>query len=225
MKFILFMSLVICMFTKENNAVCQNSDLPLRIKSAPVSAYPMVFYITGDAGWNTFDNKMANEYVEEKMPYVAINSFRYFWSKKNPDQFTKDIVPVLYRYQKEWNKKEIIMIGYSFGAEIIPFLMNRLPNDLKEKIKLIALITPSQTSDFTIHLNDMLTFNGKYEYDVVAEIGKISTTNIFCFFGANETPIFDASHQQMNLKICLVKGGHHFSDAKAVMKQILDELK
>lgn len=225
MKGIIFMSLFLFLFTRERIAMCQDSELPLKIKGAPISSSPMVFYITGDGGWNSFDNKLANEYDANKMPYIALNSFRYFWSKKSPDQLAKDIIPILYKYQKEWNKKEIILIGYSFGAEIIPFLINRLPTDLKGIVKVIVLITPSKTSDFTIHLNDMLTFNGKYDYDVVAEINKITTPNIFCFFGANETSIFAKSNPQKKLKIYLIKGGHRFSDAKAVMNQVLDEMK
>ena len=172
-----------------------------------------------------FDKKMSNEFESGKLSYVGLNSFRYFWSKKTPDQLAKDVVPVLYKYLKEWNKKEIVMIGYSFGAEIMPFLVTRLPNDLKEKVKLIAMITPSETSDFTIHVNDMLTFNGKYDYDVVAEVRKISTINIFCFFGANEKIVFGKPPLQKNLSLRLVKGGHHFTDAKTVVKEILDETK
>jgi type IV secretory pathway VirJ component len=225
MKFITFAAILFSLLIFENNIACQEPALPLTIKGAPISPNPMVFYISGDGGWNSFDKKLANEYETNRMPYIALNSFRYFWSKKSPDQFVKDIVPVLYKYLKEWNKKEIVMIGYSFGAETMPFLITRLPNDLKEKVKLIILITPSKTSDFEIHINDMLMLDGKYDYDVVAEIGKISVPQIFCFFGTNEATIFPTSHQQKNLKVFLVKGGHGFSDSKAVITQVLDELK
>jgi type IV secretory pathway VirJ component len=213
------------LFFSEMNVFSQKAELPLKVKNAPESSLPMIFYITGDGGWNMFDNKMSTEFEASKVPYIGLNSFRYFWSKKTPDQLAKDVIPVLYKYLKEWNKEEIAMIGYSFGAEILPFLVTRLPSDLKEKVKLIAMITPSETSDFTIHVNDMLTFNGKYDYDVIAEVRKISSTNIFCFFGENETSLFDKSHLQKNLYIRLVKGGHHFTDAKTVMKEILDASK
>lgn len=225
MKFILLTIFFFSLFVFDFIANCQETKLPLKIKSARISSRPMVFYISGDGGWNSFDKKMANEYETNGMPYVALNSFRYFWTKKNPDKLVKDIVPVINKYLIEWNKKEIIMIGYSFGAEIMPFLINKLPNDLKEKVELIILITPSKTTDFTIHLHDMLLLDGKYKNDVAAEISKISAPNIICFFGNRETSIFKKSYQQKNLKIFLVKGGHVFSDSKTVMNQVLSELK
>jgi type IV secretory pathway VirJ component len=225
MKFLIFMQLCFSVFFSEKIVLSQTTELPLRIKSAPESSRPMVFYITGDGGWNSFDKKMANEYELYTMPYIGLNSLKYFWSKKSPDQLAKDIVPVLYRYMKEWDKKEIIMVGYSFGAEILPFLYTRLPNNLKESVKLITLITPYKTSDFTIHLNDMLMFDGKYQYDVVAEIGKIEAPNILCLFGSSETSIFGNSNQQKNLKIQFIKGWHRFSDSDAVMQLVLNEIK
>lgn len=225
MKFFIRISAALIVFFSGMNIFSQKTELPLKIKNASASSSPMIFYITGDGGWSMFDNKMHNEFETCNLSYIGLNSFRYFWSKKTPDQVAKDVVPVLYKYLNEWNKKEIVMVGYSFGAEIMPFLVTRLPNDLKEKVKLVAMITPSESSDFTIHLNDMLTFNGKYDYDVIAEVQKISTIPVFCFFGANETSIFDKLPLQKNLSIRLVKGGHHFTDAKTVVKEILISVK
>ena len=185
----------------------------------------MIFYVSGDGGWNSFDKKMANEFRMADMPFIALNSFKYFWTTKTPEQFSNDLIPVLKDYSKKWNKKEIIFIGYSFGGDVLPFLINRLPDDLKEKIKVIALITPGKTSDFTIHINDMLLIDGTYKYNVPKEIAKISTEKIICFFGQKEETIFAEGQQPKNVRNVFVKGGHSFSDSKTVMKEIFADLK
>ena len=208
----------------ELQLVSQEQDLPVLIKDAQTNANPMVFYISGDGGWNNYDKKLAQEFEDNHMPYIALNSFRYFWSRKTPDELTKDVVPLIKKYLKVWQKSEIILVGYSFGAEVMPFLVNRLPADIKEKVKLITLITPGSTSDFTIHINDMLLLDGTYDYKVVPEINKITVPTILCFFGDDEVSIFPKTHQQKNLKTIKVKGGHVFSDSKIVMHSILTEL-
>lgn len=203
----------------------QKNTLPLVIGDAIQTQKPMILYVSGDGGWNSFDKKMAFEFKMVDMPYVALNSFKYFWKSKTPDQFAIDMIPVLREYAKKWDKNEIIFIGYSFGADVMPFLISRLPIDLKKKVKLIALITPGKTSDFTIHLNDMLLIDGTYKYKVPEEIEKIHDKKIICFFGQNEDAIFPYNWRQDNVKTVIVKGGHSFYDSEPVMKAILAESK
>jgi type IV secretory pathway VirJ component len=201
-----------------------SQELPLVTWEVESNSKPMVFYISGDGGWNSFDIKMSNEYKTNKMPFVALNSFKYFWSSKTPEILAKDLIPVVRDYAKKWNKNEIIFIGYSFGGEVMPFFYTRLPEDLKAKVKLIALITPNKNSDFTIHITDMLMMDGDYKYDVVKEIEKITQPKIYCFFGEKEFSIFPKSQQPKNVKVEFVKGGHSFSDSKTVMEKILSAL-
>ncbi len=205
------------------NIKSQNKELPLIIESGIQTKKPMIFYISGDGGWNSFDKKMATEFRMADMPFIALNSFKYFWKTKTPDQFTKDMVPVLRNYAKKWNKDEIIFIGYSFGGDVLPFLITRFPDDLKQKIKIIALITPGKTSDFTIHINDMLLFESNYNYDVIKEISKIPDYRIICFFGEKEESIYKEKQTPKNVRAVFIKGGHTFSDSKTVMREIFSD--
>lgn len=206
------------------NSQAQADDLPLIISKKDSSPF-MVFHICGDGGWKRFDVKLASEFNTWHMSYVCLNSIKYFWSAKTPDQLAKDMIPVIYEYMKKWDKTEIILTGFSFGAEILPFLYTRLPADLKQKVKLVVLITPSSTSDFTIHVSDMLGVDRKYPYDVVKEVEKIKTTKVLAVFGDKENSTFPANHKQENCTIEFVKGSHHFTDGKAVMNLLEKELK
>lgn len=211
-------------FLKFYLAVAQEKILPLVMNNDSANSKTLVFQITGDGGWYGFDIKMSEEYKNQHLSYVFLNSYKYFWSTKSPDELTIDIIPVLNKYLKEWNKTELLLVGFSFGAEILPFLYTRLPDELKKKVKLVVLITPNSTSDFTIHFHDMIGIDGDYPYNVVTEVEKIHTTHILAIFGEKEKSIFPETGTQKNLKIKYNKGGHHFTDANAVMKIILKEL-
>jgi type IV secretory pathway VirJ component len=218
-----FVFLILIFIVPFKNGICQETSLPLITKNCGENSKPLIFHISGDGGWRGFDIKMADEYNANGLSYVMLNSFKYFWSTKTPDQLVKDVVPVLRNYLKMWNKNEMIFVGFSFGAEILPFFFTRLPDDLKKKVILIVLITPGKTSDFTIHIKDMMSLDGNYAYDVVKEVAKIKTSKILSIFGEKESLIFPESGQQKNLKIEYVKGGHHFTDGKSVMELILPE--
>ena len=206
-----------------NPVTGQSVDLPLKLGANDTSKY-MVFHITGDGGWMGFDIKLAKEFRAYHMPYVILNSRKYFWSGKTPDRLTKDMVPVMYEYLKKWNKKEILLTGFSFGAEIIPFLYNQLPDDLRQKVKMIYMITPEGTSDFKIHLTDMMGIDHHYNYDVVKEVEKIKTIKVMAIFGKKEHSTFPSNYKQNNFRIAFIKGTHHFTDDKTVMSIFMNEL-
>lgn len=89
----------------------------------------------------------------------------------------------------------------------------------------MVMITPAKTSDFTIHITDMMGVDHDYAYDVEKEVEKIKTTRVLAIFGDREESSFPVSHKQENFKISFIKSSHHFTDAKAVMEKILQELK
>jgi type IV secretory pathway VirJ component len=205
-----------------NPLLGQDKKLPLIVSKSDSTQY-LVFHITGDGGWRGFDIKLADAFKSHQMSYVYLNALKYFWKAKTPDQIAIDIIPAINYYLNKWDKKELILVGFSFGAEIIPFVYNRLPDDIKQKVKLVVSITPASTSDFTIHVSDMMGVDRHYKYDVVKEVEKIKTTKVLVMFGEKEDSTFPKNMKQENLKITFTKGGHHFTDAKAVMNIILSE--
>ena len=40
-------------------------------------------------------------------------------------------------FSSKWGTKKFVMIGYSLGAEIVPFIVNRFPDELKTESSLL----------------------------------------------------------------------------------------
>lgn len=55
----------------------------------------------------------------------------------------------------------------------MPFIVNRLPDSMREKIMTVILVSPSRSTDFEIHWSDMFDGNTPRSMDVVDEINKI----------------------------------------------------
>ena len=58
---------------------------------------------------------------------MGVDSLRYFWSEKPPERVAADLARILRHYGEAWKAKQVALIGYSFGAGIVPFALNRLP--------------------------------------------------------------------------------------------------
>jgi len=44
------------------------------------------------------------------------------------------------------------VIGCSFGADVLPFILNRIPKPLLARIERLVLLAPTRTTDFEFHL-------------------------------------------------------------------------
>jgi type IV secretory pathway VirJ component len=221
MKHLIFISLLLISSLLLSG---QDQSLPLVLEKSDSTNY-LVFHVTGDGGMRGFDIKLSDEFRDHRFSYIILNAYKYFWSPKTPDQLASDIIPVIKDYLAKWDKNEIVLSGFSFGAEVIPFLFTRLPEDLKQKVKLVVLLTPASTSDFTIHLTDMIGADGKYANDVVKEVEKITTAPVLTIFGEKEDSSFPQNLKKDNYQTLFIKGSHHFTDADVVMESVLYQLK
>lgn len=189
-------------------------DLPLIIyrSSNPLSS-KLVVLLSGDGGWQDFNNKLAVQFAKKGFHTIGFNSRTYFWHQRTPEQTTDDLIKLLRKYSTQWKSKQIILSGYSFGADVVPFLYNRLPEDLKNKVSTIQLLSPFLSTDFKIYVTDLIApGEDNRTFKVKDEVGKI-TIPIYCFYGEEEEPKSLADLSQKNFFIKLLPGNHHYLNA------------
>ena len=196
---ILLVALGITKLTEAQNATnTAITKLPLNtVPAANDTSKALVLYITGDGGWNKFSKNFATALAANGYPVVSLNSNDYFWKKKTAAQTAADLTVVLRTYQKSRKRKKVILIGYSFGADVVPFVFNLLPADLNAAITNICLLSVSPTTDFEIHLSVMFGSKLKSGHSVIAELNKINTKPIALIFGEDET---DFPWNQLKIK-------------------------
>jgi type IV secretory pathway VirJ component len=125
-----------------------------------------------------------------------------------------------------WQKSSAILIGYSQGADVLPFMVNRLPSSLLAKINLIALLGLEKSADFEFHIMDWLGESvAKTALPVEPEIEKLTGIATLCLFGEEDKSSLCPTLRQPNLKVISLKGGHHFDgDYKKIADIILQEV-
>jgi type IV secretory pathway VirJ component len=205
----------------------QADELPLIIIPSTVeNTGPVFFLISGDGGWTSFDNAFCELLAKKGIPVVGLDAKKYFWNVKSPEETSSVLVPVIEKYTKQWNRKAFILAGYSFGADLVPFIGNRLPEALKSSLSGLMLLSPDRFGDFEIHLTDMLSLGlAKRKYNIVEEVKKIKTPQVVCIFGQEEEAINIRSFKEAGSKISLLPGDHHYNkNVTALVDMILNEI-
>ncbi len=214
--------------TKEDMDVTIDSlkGIPVKLTEAKIQNkdFPVALLISGDGGWYGFEQSIADNLSRLGIPTVGLDSRKYFWNRRSVDETAADMEKLLRFYSRKWGRDSILLIGYSLGAEIVPFVVNRLPEDIKSKITSAVLLSPGLTTDFEIHISNMLGMgNRQNTYNVVDEINKMQSVKTLVIFGIGEKSEVPALLHGKLLNVREIPGDHHYkSDLDLIIKTMND---
>lgn len=132
------------------------SDLPLVEIRDNGAGSTLAVILSGDGGWAAGDKAMAAAFAKKGVPVVGLDIPSYLHVKRTPDEVGADLARLLRHYLGTWDKSRFILVGYSHGADITPFMASRLPADLRDRIDLIALLSLEQRASFQFHMEDIV---------------------------------------------------------------------
>jgi type IV secretory pathway VirJ component len=180
---------------------------------------PMALLVSGDGGWYSLEQNICNHLASAGVSVIGIDSKKYFWNRRNPQETAQDFVKIYNHFSEEWKKDTILLIGYSMGAEVIPFIFEQLPKEIQLKTKSMVLLSPDSWGDFQIHITNMIGLgNSKNTYDVTSELKKVSNYgSILIITGDAENSTMPIDLSATNIKFATVPGNHHYkSDSFAI---------
>ena len=199
--------------------------LPIKEWTASSHDKPLIFYLSGDGGFNKFSTALCQSLNKKGYDVVALNSKSYFWDKKTPDETTTDINNYLIKKLQNRKNQQIVLIGYSFGADVVPFILSRLPDAVHNKIVFSYLLASSGSTDFEIHWSDIFGGNTKRSMDVVTELNKLSDDKIVIISASDEKNL---AFNKITLKRYtheVLPGGHHFDgDTDEITNVVLSDM-
>ncbi len=112
-------------------------DLPVievpALTGAP-SSDSLAIIMSGDGGWAGIDRDIAAALSAKGIFVVGLDSLRYYWAKRTPESLAADTDRMIRYYLAHLNKKRVLLIGYSQGADVLPFAVNRLPAATKARV-------------------------------------------------------------------------------------------
>lgn len=204
-------------------------DLPL--VELPTDGPPLglAILLSGDGGWRDIDKSIGELLQKEGVAVVGVDSLRYFWSTKEPAVIAADVDRIVAHYTKLWGAKRVAIIGYSLGADVIPFAWEKLAPGTKKAIDLVALLGLEPTADFEISVSGWLGVASSSDVDVRPFLPSLPHEKTMCFYGQEEVADAETAcilPEMARATIVERPGGHHFDgDYAPVARMILDRLK
>lgn len=191
-------------------------EVPAR---ANVSKPYFAVMISGDGGWAKIDKAVSEKLAAGGVPVVGLNALEYFWQKREPAALARDVASVIETYAARWNRHDVVLIGYSRGADVLPFAVSRLPEPVRRRIALVALLSPSKSATFEFKVTDW--FKDRNGLPTRPEIDKLRGTKTICVYGTDdkETVCTDVD-AQIARRIPLA-GAHHFDKDYEALADII----
>jgi type IV secretory pathway VirJ component len=204
-------------------------SLPPDISGLPLAELPvehpgklMAVVLSGDGGWRDLDKTIAEDLQRQGVPVVGLDSLRYFWSKKTPEQTAAVVAALIQTFMAKWHADQVALIGYSFGADVIPFAYNRLPENLRAHVALIALLAVSKSADFEITVSGWLGEPpGPEAIAELPEADKIPPKLMQCFYGSDEGDSACPALASRGVETYRRNGGHHFDGNYGALADII----
>jgi type IV secretory pathway VirJ component len=121
----------------------------------------VTLFLSGDGGWRDLDRDVAGEMAKLGYPVVGIDTLRYYWQHKTPEQSAADLSELMQHYRQKWGTKRFVLTGYSFGADVLPAIYNRLPEEDQQRVDAVILLAFARSGSFEIEVEGWLGKEGQ----------------------------------------------------------------
>jgi type IV secretory pathway VirJ component len=169
----------------------------------------MAVFASGDGGWAEIDKRISARLAASGVPVVGWSSLKYYWTPRTPDAAAADLARILDHYGRLWGKRRFLLVGYSFGADVLPFLASRLPAELRSRVALVGLLGLSDNASFEFHVAGWLGVDTGH-HPTAPEVARLGTTPVLCFRGEDENDSACRLLHGPAVRTVTLAGGHHF---------------
>lgn len=201
-------------------------DLPLVVVPAVGEARGevMAVVLSGDGGWVGINRVVARGLAEQGIPVVGWNSLRYYRQPRTAQEAAEDLQRVIDTYGAAWGKRRVLLVGYSFGADALPFLVNRLPPETRARVAGIAFVALGRDAAFEFHFSDWVR-RETTTHHTVPEVRRLGRVPMLCVYGAGdrETRVACPLLRDTGARIVLLPGGHRFGERYRWVARIVAE--
>lgn len=191
-------------------------DLPVTEVHASGVSEEFALLLTGDGGWAGLDQELAARLAASGVPTVGLNSLKYFWSGRTPEATARDVARLLRHYLAAWHKQRVLLIGYSFGADVLPFVVNRLPPDLRERVASVSLLGIDSNASFEVRIADWVA-SDRAGPPTRPEVAALTHVPVLCVYGEGESDSICPQLSAAGIAREQIGKGHHFSGEYALL--------
>ena len=205
-------------------------DLPLvEVRaSGPAHTSTLAVILSGDGGWADIDKQIGQTLAERGVDVVGFDDRAYLrGGKRDPDGTARDVSRTAAYYLNAWGDQRLMLIGYSRGADFLPFVANRLPPALRARVALLAMLGLQERASFKYRFSDLwATRSRASDIPILPELERLRGTNMMCVYGKDEDESLCREVDSTLVHVVARPGKHHFDgDYQLLSTLILDRVR
>ncbi len=191
------------------SAAENSATLPLvRVPAAGDGERPMILLLSGDGDWAPFVREVAELAASAGAPVLGLKMRAYLSMRRTPEEVASALAVAVREQLAEWRRTQLIVIGYSRGADTAPFAINRWPSELRARVRAVAFVGLSEHAGFEFHLDDLIR-NVVRPGDLPTrpEIERLENLPLLCLRGETEDDSF-CDRPVAGMRTLIHPGGH-----------------
>lgn len=181
-------------------------DVPALPGSPSTDTFALL--LSGDGGWAGLDKQVAAALAARGVVVVGFDSLRYFWSERTPETLTRDVERILRHYAGHLNRSRAVLIGYSQGANVLPFVINRLSGAARDMLSHTVLVGLEERASWEFHLDNWLG-RTRESVPVKPEADRLLAARTLCVYGTKETTSLCPQLSSTAVAAVQLPGDHH----------------
>ncbi len=196
------------------------SALGARRAAGPDLAGTAAIFLSGDMGFNTgMGPRIAARIADHGIPVIAVNSLSAFSTGRSPDYAAALVRSATEKALALPNIRNVVLIGQSFGANILIYGAERLPPSLKQKVRMIELVVPTDTTLFRATPGGIIELGKKIPALTIAR--DLTSLPALCVNGETEAESLCPLWNQPNVERVTLPGDHFLHEDDALVAATL----
>ena len=176
----------------------------------------VALYLSGDMGFHAgLGPAIADRLTRRGITVVTENSLNFFRFRRTPEETGAMITDGLRRAMTVDPGARLLLLGQSFGADVIAPSLPYVPADLRRRIAFIGLIVPGATREWRASPSEIFSI-WEPEESAVTAARRLSWVPLLCIHGQAEEESLCPALRQANATVVELPGGHalrHDADA------------
>lgn len=202
--------------------------LPLVELRAAEPGRTLAFLFTGDGNWAGMIGGLSRELAKQGIASVALKARTYLLLGRTPTRVTRDVEAVLRYYLRAWDADDVVLVGLSRGADLLPFVVRRMDPALRRRVRLLALFSPAPLGNFRFRWVDLVGFHPhRDDVPVIPELGAIRDLPILVVNGTEDPAALAPVLPPGIADTVMLEAGHnlardHLTAAELILERLGD---
>lgn len=166
-----------------------------------------VVFLSGDMGINAgMGPRLITALNQRGAPVLAVNSLAAFGTRHTPAEIDTFIADTARRALRIPGTQRVVMIGQSFGADMLNHGAANLPASLRPRVRALVLLVPGRSLLFKASPGGVL--DGAPDMSALPSARRITWVPLTCIQGREETHSLCPHLSAANVTRVALPGGH-----------------